>query len=597
MWYRARGWEEKNESSIQTVDLRSVFIWSADCFFVSLRSELKCCRERWFAVFTFRGGVHPYDGKELTMNCAIQDLDADDIMVFPMVQHLGAPANPTVKKGDRVLVGQIIGEAGGFISANVVSSVSGKVKAVEPVTITTGAKVTSVIVENDREYEAVEGFGEPRDYTKLSNDEIRQIIKDAGIVGMGGAGFPAHVKLMPGDDDAIEYIIINGAECEPYLTADYRLMVEEPDELIGGLKILLQMFPNAKAYIGIEDNKPEAIRILNEKCAAEPRIEVAPLKTKYPQGGERMLIAAITKRKVHSRKLPKDAGCIVHNVDTCMGIYRAVAHQVPSIERIVTVSGDAITNPSNWRVKNGTKAQSIIDAAGGYKTEPFRIIAGGPMMGMAQYTMEIPATKNLSGLLCFTKKSAATYESTNCIRCGKCLSACPEFLAPVMMMEDVQTENWEMFEKHHGMECIECGSCAFICPARRKLTQNFKLGKFRVGQKRREEAARKKAEEAIAASKEKKAAEKAEAAETKDAAEKKAESAPRAVKVTPDAKDVAEAKAAAATAEPCPDVPVMKDVKDVQIPTNIQTEVRESEACAVAAASPKKKEAEGDKNE
>ncbi|MDO5695181.1 MAG: electron transport complex subunit RsxC [Eubacteriales bacterium] len=460
-------------------------------------------------MLTFRGGVHPYDGKDLTMNCAIQDLDADDIMVFPMVQHLGAPANPMVKRGERVLVGQIIGEASGFISANVVSSVSGKVKAVEPRVITTGAKVMSVVVENDREYEAVEGYGQPRDWKKLSNDEIRRIIKDAGIVGMGGAGFPANVKLMPGDDEAIEYIIINGAECEPYLTSDYRLMLEEPERLIGGLEILLHMFPNAKAYIGIEKNKPQAIELLEEMTRDNDRIIISPLKTKYPQGGERMLIYAITKRKVHSRKLPKDAGCIVHNVDTCMGIYRAVAESIPSIKRIVTVSGDAVAHPCNFRVYNGTKAQSIIDAAGGYSKTPFRIIAGGPMMGMAQHSMEIPATKNLSALLVFTKKLAAHYDETNCIRCGKCVNVCPEFLAPVIMMNDVQTGDFDGFEKHNGMECIECGSCAYICPARRKLTQNFKLGKLRVGMKRRAEAEKKKKEEA-----EKKAAE-AAAAEDK----------------------------------------------------------------------------------
>lgn len=447
-------------------------------------------------VFTFRGGVHPYDGKDLTKDRAIQDLPAEKLMVFPMVQHLGAPANPTVKRNSRVLVGQIIGEAGGFISANVISSVSGKVKAVEPRTISTGAKVMCVVVENDEEYEAIEGFGEARDYASLSNDEIRQIIKAAGIVGMGGAGFPAHVKLMPGNDEAIDYILINAAECEPYLTSDYRLMLEEPEELIGGLKVLLHMFKNAKAVIGIEDNKPEAIEKLNA-AIDDSRISVQALKTKYPQGGERMLISAITGRKVHSKKLPKDVGVIVHNVDTCMSIYRAVAKSTPCISRIVTVTGDAINTPSNFRVINGTSAESIIEASGGFKEGIFRVVAGGPMMGMAQHTMEIPATKGLSALLCLTKKTAAHYDETNCIRCGKCLTACPEQLAPVLMMDDVLRGDYDGFMKHHGMECIECGSCAFICPARRKLTQNFKLGKLEVGKKLRKEAAKKKADEDI----------------------------------------------------------------------------------------------------
>ncbi len=441
-------------------------------------------------MFTFRGGVHPYDGKELTKDKQIVDLPADKLMVFPMVQHLGAPANPTVKKGDMVLVGQIIGEAGGFISANVISSVSGKVKAIEPMVITTGAKVPCVIIENDEKYEKIEGYGQERDYTKLSNDEIREIVKSAGIVGMGGAGFPANVKISPGNDDEIKYIIVNAAECEPYLTSDYRLLVENPDELIGGLKILLQMFKNANAYIGIENNKQDAIDMLNKKVSNENKISVVPLKTKYPQGGERMLISAITKQKINSRKLPKDVGCIVHNVDTCMSIYRAVAKNIPSHYRIVTVTGDSIKDPNNFRVQNGTKAQSIIDAAGGFIGEPFRVIAGGPMMGMAQHTMEIPATKNLSALLCLSKDKAANYEATNCIRCGKCVNVCPEFLAPVIMMEDVEKNDFDSFAKHNGMECIECGSCAYICPARRKLTQNFKLGKFKVAQKRREQMAK-----------------------------------------------------------------------------------------------------------
>lgn len=443
-------------------------------------------------MFTFRGGVHPYDGKELTMDKPIKDLPADDIMVFPMVQHLGAPATPLVKRGDKVLVGQVIGEATGIISANVISSVSGKVKAVEPVTITTGAKVQAVIVENDGEYEKIEGYGVDRDFTKLSNDEIRSIVKEAGIVGMGGAGFPANVKINPGNDDEIEYIIINGAECEPYLTSDYRLMIENSEELVGGLKILLQMFKNAKAYIGVEMNKPNAIKALKDICSNEDRIEVCPLKTKYPQGGERMLISAITKRKINSKKLPKDVGCIVHNVDTCMAIYRAVAKNIPSHYRIVTVTGDAIKDPQNFRVQNGTKAQSIINAADGFSKKPFRIIAGGPMMGMAQHTMEIPATKNLSALLCLSKDKAINYEPTNCIRCGKCVKVCPAYLTPVVMMDDVERNDFEAFQNHHGMECIECGSCAYICPARRKLTQNFKLGKLKVGQIRRERMAKEK---------------------------------------------------------------------------------------------------------
>lgn len=436
-------------------------------------------------MFTFRGGVHPYDGKDLTKDKMIIELPTDNIMVFPMSQHLGAPANPVVKKGDRVLVGQIIGEAGGFISANVISSVSGKVKAVELRTISTGYEVMCVVVENDMQFETVENYGVERDYTKLTNDEIRAIVRNSGIVGMGGAGFPADVKLSTGNDDAITDIIINGSECEPYITADYRLMLEKSDDLISGIKILLQMYKNASVHIGIENNKPDAIKILQEKCINEERISVKPLKTKYPQGGERMLIYAITGRKINSKKLPKDVGCIVINVDTIISIYRAVALQIPLHYRVVTVSGDAIKEPNNYRVQNGTSVESLLNAAGGFSKPPYRLIAGGPMMGTAQYSADIPTTKGLSALLCMSADAISDYEATNCIRCGKCVDVCPEFLAPVIMMEDVENSEFDLFEKHNGMECIECGSCAYICPARRKLTQNFKLGKAKVMQKRR----------------------------------------------------------------------------------------------------------------
>lgn len=436
-------------------------------------------------MFTFRGGVHPYDGKELTMNEEIKDVDADDIMVFSMLQHLGVPAVPTVKRGERVLVGQIIGEAGGFISANVISSVSGKVKAIEDRLLATGVKANSIIVENDHLYEKIDDYGVERDYTKLSNDEIRQIIKDFGIVGMGGAGFPTNIKLNPGNDDNIKYIIINGAECEPYLTSDYRLMLENSEELLGGIDILLQMFKNAKAYIGIEDNKSQVIQLLKDKTVSCDRIEVCPLKTKYPQGGERMLIYAITKQKIDSKKLPKDVGCIVHNIDTTCSIYRAVAKNIPLHHRVVTVSGDLINSPCNLRVQNGTSIRSILKKAGGFKERPFRLISGGPMMGFAMSSMDVPATKGVSALLALSDKRAANYETTSCIRCGKCVEVCPEFLAPIFMMEDVEMSNFDMFEKHNGMECIECGSCAYICPARRKLTHNFKLGKSMVMAKRR----------------------------------------------------------------------------------------------------------------
>ena len=313
---------------------------------------------------TFKGGVHPYEGKELSESKPIQVLMPKGELVFPLSQHIGAPANPLVKKGDQVLAGQIIAEAGGFISANVVCSVSGTVKAVEPRRVANGAMVNSIVVENDGEYKTVEGVGEDRDYTKLSKEEIRKIVKDAGIVGLGGAGFPTHVKLTPKDDAKIDYVIVNGAECEPYLTSDYRLMMEEPEKVVGGLKVILQLFENAKGVIGVENNKPEAIKKLQELVKDEPKITVCELLTKYPQGGERSLIYAVTGRKVNSSMLPADVGCIVDNVDTVRAIYEAVCQSAPLMERIVTVSGDAVAEPGNFRVKLGTNCQELIEAAG-----------------------------------------------------------------------------------------------------------------------------------------------------------------------------------------------------------------------------------------
>ena len=437
---------------------------------------------------TFKGGVHPYEGKELSENKPVQILMPKGDLVYPMSQHIGAPAIPLVKKGDKVLAGQKIGEASGFISANVICSVSGTVKAVEPRRVANGAMVNSIVVENDGEYTAVEGLGADRDPAKLSKQEIRDIVKEAGIVGLGGAGFPTHVKLAPKDESKIEYILVNGAECEPYLTSDYRLMMEEPEKLVGGLKVILQLFDNAKGVIGIENNKPEAIKKLQELVKDESRIEVCPLQTKYPQGGERSLIYAVTGRKVNSSMLPADAGCIVDNVDTVISVYNAVCKTTPLMRRVVTVTGDAIANPQNFQVKIGTNMQELIEAAGGFKTEPEKLIAGGPMMGMALFGTDIPVTKTNSALLCMSKDEVAANAETPCIRCGKCVSVCPSHIVPVKMMKAALKGDCKAFEKVGGMECMECGSCTFICPAKRPLTQAFKEMRKTVAANRRKKA-------------------------------------------------------------------------------------------------------------
>lgn len=436
---------------------------------------------------TFIGGIHPYEGKELSEDKPIQVLapEKGEEMVYPLSQHIGAPAKPLVAKGDQVLKGQKIAEAGGFISANILSSVSGTVKGIEPRLVANGAMVQSIIVENDGEEKTVEGFGEKRDYTKLSKEEIRNIIKEAGIVGLGGAGFPTHVKLTPKDEAAIDTVIVNAAECEPFLTSDYRLMIEQPERLVGGLKVILQLFDNAKGVIGIENNKPEAIKKLTELTKDEPRIEVCPLLTKYPQGGERTLIYAVTKREINSAMLPADAGCVVDNVDTVISIYNAVCESTPLNRRIFTVTGDAVANPQNFEVRLGTNTRKVVDAAGGFKEEPEKMVSGGPMMGQALFSLDFPVVKTSSAVTCFTKDQVAAMEPTPCIRCGKCVEVCPEHLIPQMMMDVAERNDLEGFQKLNGMECVECGCCAYTCPAKRPLTQAFKELRKAVAASRR----------------------------------------------------------------------------------------------------------------
>ena len=423
---------------------------------------------------TFKGGIHTYEGKELSENKPVQVLQPKGEMVFPLSQHIGAPAKPLVAAGDQVLVGQKIGEAGGFISACVISSVSGTVKTIEPRMVANGSMVMSIIVDNDGKYQEAEGFGKQRDPKSLSKEEIRDIVKEAGIVGLGGAGFPTHVKLTPKDETKIDTIIVNGAECEPYLTSDYRMMLEEPESIIKGLNIILQLFDNAKGVIGIEDNKPEAIKVMTELVKDEPRITVCPLKTKYPQGGERALIYAVTGRKINSSMLPADAGCIVDNVDTVISIYNAVANSTPLIRRIVTVTGDAIANPQNYNVRTGTNYAELLEASGGFKSEPEKVISGGPMMGQALFNMNIPVTKTSSALTCMSKDEVALSAPTACIRCGRCVNVCPSRVVPQMMMQAAMRSDIDTFVKLDGMECCECGCCAYACPAKLPLTQAFK---------------------------------------------------------------------------------------------------------------------------
>ena len=420
-------------------------------------------------LLTFKGGLHPYDGKELSKDKPITEYLPQGELVYPLSQHIGAPAVACVKKGDRVLVGQKIAEAGGFVSANIYSSVSGTVKKIEPRMTVSGNKVNSIIVENDGEYETV-SF---QPVTEKTNEAIINAVKEAGIGGLGGAGFPTHVKLSPKEPEKIDTIIINAAECEPYITADYRCMMEIPEPLISGLNIMLSLFPKAKGVIGIEDNKPEAIAKLTEMCKNESRIEVAVLKTKYPQGAERMLIYAATGRKVNSSMLPADAGCIVDNIDTVTAIYQAVRFGEPLMSRIVTVTGDAVQNPCNFEVPVGMLLSELLEQAGGLKNEASKIICGGPMMGKALFTMEVPVTKTTSALTCLTEDEVSALAPSACINCGRCLSLCPGQILPARLSVFAEHGEEEKFLKYGGMECCECGCCSFICPARRPLTQEI----------------------------------------------------------------------------------------------------------------------------
>lgn len=434
---------------------------------------------------TFRGGIHMYDGKDLSKDKPTTVLLPKGELVFPMSQHIGAPAKPIVAAGDRVLSGQRIGEAQGFVSAHVISSVSGTVKAIEQRPTVSGALCESIVIENDGAYETVEGFGVKRDYTKLSKEEIRQYVKEAGIVGMGGAGFPTHIKLTPKKDDAIDYVIVNGAECEPYLTSDYRMMLEESEKIVGGLKIMLRLFEKARGILLIEDNKPEAIQKLSELVKNEERITVKTAKTKYPQGAERQIINVATGRKINSSMLPADAGCVVNNVDTVISVYMAVAESTPLIRRIITVTGDAIADPQNFSVRTGTNYTELVEAAGGFKTPPEKVISGGPMMGLALFRLDLPVTKTSSALLAMAKDEAAALPTSPCIRCGRCVSVCPSRLVPQRMMEYAEHFDNAGFLGLDGMECYECGTCTYVCPAGRRLTQAFKQTRRSILDERR----------------------------------------------------------------------------------------------------------------
>ena len=443
---------------------------------------------------TFRGGAHPKERKDLSENAALRVFDAKGEMVFPLGQHIGKPAKPVVKRGDPVLVGQRIAEADGFVSAHIISSCSGKVKAIEKRRTISGAMLECVVIENDGLYTMAEGIGEKHDISGITKEEILSLVKEAGIVGLGGAGFPTAVKLSPPPDKKIKWLIVNGVECEPYLNCDNRLMLENAAEIVEGLEITLKLFPNAVGVIGIERNKPKAIEAMRKACQGKEKISVLDLPTKYPQGGERSLIQVVAGVDFPTSKLPADVGCIVDNVGTLYAIYRAVVYHEPLFSHVMTVSGDAVKNPANLIVRDGTSFREIMEECGGLKEGVTlkKALVGGPMMGLTLSSLDIPIHKTTNGLLLLSQdeNEIAEAQMTACLHCGRCTTVCPQGLMPQMMAEAAERGNLERYEKKlYGLECIACGTCTYICPAKRPLTQVFKQVKSEILAARRAAAA------------------------------------------------------------------------------------------------------------
>ena len=425
-------------------------------------------------IFTFKGGIHPKDMKDSTNKQPIVDIEAPDTLVFPLRQHIGAPAVPCVEVGDRVLMGQKIADMGGFVSANIHSSVSGIVTAIEPRLHPSGITAMSIVID-------MKGV----DIETVSGKEIVEIVKEAGLVGMGGAAFPTHVKLSPPADKKIDYVIVNGAECEPYLTSDHRAMLETTDEVIIGLKLLMRVFDLKTGYIAVETNKPDAIEKLKEEAAkhTDVDIRIVGVKTKYPQGSEKHLIKAVTGRCVPPGKLPMDVGVVVNNIDTCAATARAVLQGKPVIKRIVTVSGDCIAESLNFRVPVGTPFSYLAEKCGGFIKPAAKLIMGGPMMGMALTSLDVPVIKGSSGLLAFSEEMAKVQPHGSCLRCGKCVSGCPMNLLPNIIKEATIADDTEKLQKLNVTDCIQCGSCTYVCPAEQNPLQYVRTAKIKLSRK------------------------------------------------------------------------------------------------------------------
>ncbi len=426
-----------------------------------------------------KGGVHPHENK-FSAGKSIETIELPKQVSIPVSQHLGAPAQPVVNKGDEVKVGQLIAKSAGFISANIHSSVSGKVSKIEKILDSTGYKQTAIIIdvegdewlpEIDRSTELVE------DIEKFTAEEIRAKVAEAGIVGLGGATFPTNVKISIPQGKVCENLIINAVECEPYLTSDHQLMLEKSDEIIVGARLLQKAAGAKKIYIGIENNKPDAIELMKKKAAKYQYIEVVALKVKYPQGGEKQLIKAVVNREVPSGGLPVDVGCVVQNVGTAYAVYEAVQKNKPLIERVVTVTGKSVSKPSNFLVRIGTPVSNLIEKAGGLPEDTGKIVNGGPMMGKAVKDLSIPVTKGTSGILIIKSDEAKRPKTYNCIRCARCVFVCPMGLEPYLIKNMATVGMYEELQNERVLDCMECGSCSYGCPAGVPLLDYIRLGK------------------------------------------------------------------------------------------------------------------------
>jgi electron transport complex protein RnfC len=427
---------------------------------------------------TFKKGIYPPHYKDTARHeTEVLLPEKDDVLIYPMLQHIGSSCSPLVEVGEKVLVGQKIGDTESFLSAPIHSSVSGVVEKIDPVLMPNGVTSNAVYIYNDGLMDEHPEINRPYDYKNMSRDEILNVIHQSGIVGMGGAGFPTHVKLKPPANKQIDTIIINAAECEPYLTTDHRVLIEETDRILMGFMVILSLFPRAKGVVGVETNKMDGILALEAACKRPPYrnlISVARLKPKYPQGAEKQLIYSITKKEVPSGGLPADIGCLVHNVDTVISIHRAIFRGRPIMRKIVTITGGAIKNPGNYKVRLGMTYEDVINRIGGFKEHPYKMIAGGPMMGNAMFTLNVPMTKLSQAFLAFTEAEAHMPKERKCIRCGKCSDICPVNLMPFELNQYAVHSKLVEFRANNGMDCIECGSCSFVCPSKRHLAQSIR---------------------------------------------------------------------------------------------------------------------------